>query len=271
MKDSEQTNLTSTSLTISFGNPPGELDAFSTGICHLTGHVLTCPEEPGSGLAGRQSLGRKVGLVNGHPAYWISRGMRISAHCHSIGNGPRESCKYTYDGFLKWQYVRGGWADVTYPTARNALKIARNARFGPAVAPPARFALQLTGLPSGSYVDNLETTAGDQGGSEQYEVRTGRHDSPVITVSKGSNSKLACQYGVAAHHTDLVINGYQVEISHSTGKHEEPWQLCAPDADGLNVVIFQANNPTISNADLFAGHMRLLGPDQANWTTKPIG
>ena len=48
--------------------------------------------------------------------------------------------------------------------------------------------------------------------------------------------------------------------------------LCAANADGLALYIGQHGaHPPISVASLFRDHLRLLGANPANWTTKPIG
>jgi hypothetical protein len=47
--------------------------------------------------------------------------------------------------------------------------------------------------------------------------------------------------------------------------------LFAGDADGLwlNLTI-NGPNPAPSAAEVFADHLKLLGPDPARWTTMPI-
>jgi hypothetical protein len=77
-----------------------------------------------------------------------------------------------------------------------------------------------------------------------------------------------------------IINGYRVVVTHRPGgtagdggSAVPPSQgLCAADADGLALEIGQQGaHPPISVARLFRDHLRLLGPNPANWTTKPIG
>jgi hypothetical protein len=64
-----------------------------------------------------------------------------------------------------------------------------------------------------------------------------------------------------------IINGYQVVVTNMTKE-----QLCAPRARGLIVVISEFGaRPAISVNSLFGHHLRLLGPNPANWTSKPIG
>ncbi|HYA51083.1 MAG TPA: hypothetical protein VEG33_07915 [Streptosporangiaceae bacterium] len=49
-------------------------------------------------------------------------------------------------------------------------------------------------------------------------------------------------------------------------------ELCGAHADGLwfDIQVFGAH-PSIDVTSLFRDHMRLLGTNPANWTTKPIG
>jgi hypothetical protein len=54
-------------------------------------------------------------------------------------------------------------------------------------------------------------------------------------------------------------------------------ELCVPEADGLSVS-FTLYRPPGSPAFPFGGatgiflhHLRLLGPNPANWTTRPLG
>lgn len=258
-----QVNLDRSSVEISFDGYLGAIIAFSADRCQLTGRVLTCPPELGNPLPARQHLGREAGLVHGRPAYWMPPVSRTT-------------------GTLAWPYARGGWAEVTAFRLSTALKIAANARFGPDTAPPVRFGMQLTGVPSGWRVTSVGTTTGRNGQlSEQYLITTGSPapgNELVITTGPADHSKLACQNSVAPHHATRVINGYRVEISHATSWQTQgtritmslPWQLCAPDADGRNVMIALGSHPAMSITELFAHHLRLLGADPANWTTSPI-
>ncbi len=45
--------------------------------------------------------------------------------------------------------------------------------------------------------------------------------------------------------------------------------LCIPDADG--VLLSFSGHANSSMVSLFEHHVRLLGPNQAHWTTKPLG
>jgi hypothetical protein len=49
-------------------------------------------------------------------------------------------------------------------------------------------------------------------------------------------------------------------------------ELCGAHADGLwfDIQVFGAH-PSIGVVSLFRDHMRLLGTNPANWTTRPVG
>ena len=64
-----------------------------------------------------------------------------------------------------------------------------------------------------------------------------------------------------------IINGYPVVVTNVTKA-----QLCAPRARGLIVIISEFGaQPAISVNSIFRHHLRLLGPNPANWTSNPIG
>ena len=277
-----QINLDGRSAEISFSGRRGQpewLIAFSAGSCRLAGRVLTCPAELGSPQPRRQHLGRVIGQVHGHPAYWLPGVFPLSVTIRVSASHPTSMDSHTKgaDGLLEWQYARGSWAKVAAPSPGTALRIARAARFGPDVAPPVRFPAQLTKVPAAWHVDSLTVTGTGASASEQYLV-TASGAVLEVTFAPGSHSKLACQYAVAPKHATTVINGYRVLTSHVTGwstphstvRNLPPWQLCAPDADGVNVQMLLGSHPVIGITSLFAHHLRLLGPDPANWTTRPI-
>lgn len=47
--------------------------------------------------------------------------------------------------------------------------------------------------------------------------------------------------------------------------------MCVPDADGLGWLLEVFQRRVMDVVPLFEHHMRLLGPDPARWTTRPIG
>jgi hypothetical protein len=70
-----------------------------------------------------------------------------------------------------------------------------------------------------------------------------------------------------------TINGYRVVLTQRfPGTTLTSQNLCAAHAGGLALFISQFGaHPPISLASLFRDHLRLLGTNPANWTSKPIG
>jgi hypothetical protein len=70
-----------------------------------------------------------------------------------------------------------------------------------------------------------------------------------------------------------VVGGYRVSVrDYPSRGGAPPWHdLCAPDADGLSVVIGINGKPAPDPVDVFAHDVRLLGRNPANWTTRPLG
>ena len=211
--------------------------------------------------------------VRGHRAYWA---------------GP----------YLLWPYARDGWAELTLPEEyrgsprkpvyllpvyrREAVKIADHLRYG-AATPPLLFPVQLTHLPSRWRVTSLtyEPYAGvlrvrtyalgagppNLGADGGLVYETGL---PYFLVDPISPRALSC-YVEPHHSTVKVINGYRVVLTNEIHGIPLRHDLCT-HARGLalNMTVFAAH-PSISMADLFGHHMRLLGANPANWTRKPIG
>jgi len=69
-----------------------------------------------------------------------------------------------------------------------------------------------------------------------------------------------------------TINGYRVVVTHQVRGTLPRQDLCAGNANGLALYISEFGaHPPISLASLFRDHLRLLGANPANWTSKPIG
>jgi hypothetical protein len=250
------------------------LFAYAAGQCHLTDAAkeLKCSNQALEGLATR--ITGRAPAVRGHRAFWA---------------GPA----------LVWQYARGGWAglDLPYPYdvpkrtdaaklqagRRDAVKIADHVRYG-APAPPLRFSVQLTDLPHQWHVSSvyylpdagmlrvsrfsLGTGHPDLGadGGLEYQTNLPYFSSiDPISMRKGS-----C-YRYPHQSTVETINGYRVVLTdqlHGMDRQD----LCAAPAKGLSLYISQFGaHPPMNLASLFRGHLRVLGANPANWTTKPIG
>jgi hypothetical protein len=76
----------------------------------------------------------------------------------------------------------------------------------------------------------------------------------------------------------VVLGGVTAVVTHFTGSGVRPYQgLCIPETNGLHVFFLEFSEPGHDGfafggvAGVFRHHLRLLGPDPANWTTRPIG
>ena len=256
-------------------NATWNIEVYAAGQCHLSSPAreLKCSTEALGGLTAR--ISGRAPAVRGHRAFWA---------------GP----------FLVWQYARGGWAGLLLPlkydnpkvtsaarheAQREAVRIAAHLQYGVA-APPLVFPVQLTHLPSRWRVSSvyylpdsgmlrasrfaLGTGTPDLGADGGLEYQT---NLPYVLIDPSTPRNNSC--GKSA---SQIINGYRVVVTHQvlrsvTGRDTLTSQdLCAGNADGLALYIGQHGaHPPINVASLFRDHLRLLGANPANWTTKPIG
>jgi hypothetical protein len=248
--------------------PAWSLGVYARGQCHLTSSAsgLNCP---GSKL----QISQRAPDVAGHRAFWT-------------GPGPG----------IAWQYARGGWALMTIPAPnlsavlrskenleKKALKIATHVRYG--VTTRLVFPARFSGLPSQWQVHNISYYVPDRGllRADEYMLTTGSSrshphvgdlgvwtDAPYIIVHP-LRGGTCTPHDPSSMNTSEIINGYRVVLKrlHIGGLPVQ--ELCGVHADGLwfDIQVFGAH-PSIDVASLFRDHMRLLGTNPANWTTKPI-
>jgi hypothetical protein len=229
------------------------------------------------GLTAR--ISGRAPAVRGHRAFWA---------------GP----------YLAWQYARGGWAWLILPypydspklsnaakreaAKRDAVKIADHVRYG-AATPPLVFPAQLTRLPSQWRVSSVYYLP-DAGvlRASRYALGTGNPDLgadggleyqtnlPYLTIDPSTPRNRFCyaypnRKNSSERSTRLTINGYRVVVTHQVLGTLPRQDLCAGNADGLALHISQFGaHPPINLASLFRDHLRLLGTNPANWTSKPI-
>jgi hypothetical protein len=166
-----------------------------------------------------------------------------------------------------------------------ALQLARGAEFGTSTPQPILFALQLTTAPAAWQVS--ATSFVRQGGAllaEAFSVTSGDAVLPAGAgsdaanlpfVSLGAPSANGCPFYPGGQSVRRVINGYRVvvnEIPGTTGPQSSvpSYQVCAKNADGFQVFIGTNGwHPVVAPVTLFE-HMRLLGTNPANWTTRPL-
>jgi hypothetical protein len=236
------------------------------GIVALLRNRTAGPMPSGTNTAG--AVPDNTSTAGTVPDNTSTAGRQVSA---STSQGPRP-------GSLKWQYARNGWAIVEAPSLSTALRIARDIRFGPGVGTPVSFPFQLTGVPADWHVDSVLTSwIGDVQYARSFVVTSGLPDATPLGIypaatplfDAGPASLNACGGLMYYRASTTVIRGYRVSLD--SGRLWPQQQLCAGNADGVFVWMNLGRGPAISAVDLFAHHLRLLGPDPANWTTQPIG
>ena len=120
------------------------LNVYARGVCRLSSRSLTCGwardprAQPELDISLRPDLGRRIGDLSGHAAYWM------------FPAGPGL-------GTLTWQYAAGGWALVYVAQFQDALRMARSLHFGTAAGAPVAFPFQLTGVPADWRVNSVMT------------------------------------------------------------------------------------------------------------------
>jgi hypothetical protein len=233
-----------------------DFGAMAAGQCQLRHRKLSCPVIRGLPLR------RVVGMVGGRPMYLSVLGINI--------------------GILSWEYAPGAWAQMTGRSAASgvltALRIARGARFGPAVAAPARFPYRLTGLPAGWSFSGLSISPGrrDPIQSATFSPPAGSSLSPVVIANEPAGTMAACRRLIASPASGKYQLNYRTIASHqvllsfgpSGPRYFRNHSLCAPDADG--VLLELLGGPYSSLLPVFE-HLRLLGANPKHWTTRPVG
>lgn len=247
--------------------------AYPAGGCQLTkARGLICKAYyPFGPLA----LTRRAPNLNGHRAYWAT----------AYASQPPPPV-------LAWQYAPGSWAVLelgqTQPPGtdwrQEALHAARHARFGVHAAPPVAFPVRLTGVPASWHL-----ISGVRAWMPYWNGVTYQPHGQVLYASSWSVSTTAAStgpragprfqfaIGLAAQHNPCrvygqrpvhkVVNGYPVIVTRGPAGP----MLCAADADGLSVIIYESgNHPTVNVVSLFAHHLQLLGTSPAHWVTQPI-
>jgi hypothetical protein len=234
------------------------LATYAAGECRLTGSLLNCALS-GSGM--RENI-RPGPLVSGRPAFWTA-----------------------HDDDLVWQYARGGWAWLEPPPVRKApdpskairvaVRVAEGIRLGPSAGLSLAYAAQLTNLPGHWRLAStgFKPVSGRLLTGFSMIVRGHRQDAPQFNVTP-AGKRSSCYFYPAGESVRKVINGYPVTINHipPTRGGRPIQQICAADADGLFVFISEYDaHPLVGVASLFRDHLRLLGPDSANWAASPLG
>jgi hypothetical protein len=256
------------------------LTVWASGTCNLDAaqvradlrrhhHPLLDCEDATIGWA--TNLSRPAPAVGGRPGFWF------------------------YGHMLAWEYARHAWATL-YVSRRGApiaaetiVRVAAHVRYAATAKPVVKFPFQLTGLPASWRVmsvagwratpDGLLAGASSEHG---FTTTVGRANGPVtgtigqivITPGKGS-----CSFFRGSSKSKRVaLGGVTAIVTHFTGSGARPYQgLCIPETNGLHVFFLEFPEPGRAGfafggvTGVFTHHLRLLGPDPANWTTRPIG
>jgi DNA-directed RNA polymerase specialized sigma24 family protein len=237
--------------------PAGSLleTTYRRHLCSLQESKLSCPG-PGS-VAFTLALTGPAPDIDGRPAYWGAN---------------------TGEAF---EYAPGSWAVSVGPTRADDTAVLRHLVFGRTVQ-PVRYLAQLTGSwPGLGILSVIASPVHGVLGASQWFIGGPRfHVAATATSMAGGAVEISVYKatpgfcaGVKPDAT-AVINGIRVALwNEEAGKlHGVPYPagqtLCAA-ADGEDIQIdVTGTQPGVTS--LFA-HLKLLGPDPADWTTRPIG
>jgi hypothetical protein len=229
-------------------------------MCIAKQSKLSCNVQPDpsfDGFAGTvnafPSIDGRAGTVNGYPAYWTGRGGLIV------------------------ERSRDQWTVVTFPTRADDLRVARHLT---APVPPVRYPAQLTGNWPGTGLQYASFTydhgravingyALAQGAplNPPGEAPPGQNTVQVDARPSGPKSKCGPPRGTAE-----VINGYHVVVSWVVRGGPDPIEnVCATNADGLQVQTNSYGKHLVASAPAVFAHLKLFGPDPANWPATPFG
>jgi hypothetical protein len=246
---------------LSAGQPRVEpawlLSAYAAGQCIFARLDLRCA---GLGQHPDITMTSKLPDIGGLPAFWTGASQT--------------------GGILIWQYARGGWARLDFSNSADAVNVADHVGFGATTA-PLRFPAQLTGMPGWQLKyarfnpgrgGLLVTDYGFATGAALHAAGPGVPAGyPGVVISDAGVEKL-CHFAAGEQTIRTVLAGYQVTVAAGPFKLGGAFhELCAASAGGLSVdVLIAGGHPTVGVTTIFT-HLKLLGPDPANWATDPIG
>jgi hypothetical protein len=227
--------------------------------------LLDCED---ASLGWAANLSRRAPAVGGRPAFW-------------------------FDGhMLAWEYAHHAWATL-YVSRRGTpippattVKVAAHVRYAATPKPAVKFAFRLTGLPTSWRVLSAPWRATADGllagGSNEFGgyVIVGRADGPVtgtigqIVITPGKSN---CPFFRGSSQR-IVLGGVTAIVTHFTPSGARPYQgLCISETNGLHVFFLEFPEPGRAGfafggvTGVFRHHLRLLGPNPAHWTTRPLG
>jgi hypothetical protein len=227
------------------------LTVWAQGRCQRSGVTLNCAQDPTSGSI--LHISGRAPRVAGHPAFWLRR-----------------------SGGLVWRYARRSWAVLAIPGRRDAVKVASHVRYAIATRPSIEFPVQLTAMSPAWQVAAIFFVPVRAGGrtvlrASEYSL-TGQPGYPALTTDPATAHDHCYVYpdGQSARR---IIDGYHVVVTHipAAAGRMPVQQVCAAHADGLMIFISTyGRHPALGAVAVFTHHTRLLGPEPARWTTRPL-
>jgi hypothetical protein len=239
-----------------------ELTAYAVGKCNRLGDHIDCGFGNGGHACGFDAyIQARAPAIDGLQAYW--------AYDQGSRNYPGTHC-------LTWEYRPGGWAylqnagAVIHPSKHLVVRVARGVRFG-GRQPSFKFAAQFRNLP-GKWRPVLPTgfsllhSALLAGG---YTIKDGKTALDIgLNFSSPKHNKCLGTKPVCR-----VINGYYVTVIKYPPMTEGGpplFALWAPDADYTFVSIGLVTHKHIGLLYTMFSHLKMLGSNPADWTTRPI-
>jgi len=156
------------------------------------------------------------------------------------------------------------------------IKVAAHVRFG--VGRPLAFPFQLTGLPSWWRVgSSIPSTLNGRLVGAGLNIGPGPGESEVGVFTAPANTPGFC--GRDSGWQWVTVAGMR-GILRTVYGNDHFQTLCFEDVDGLAVTLsvtrpFDSSPVAVATQkggviDIFLHHLRLLGPNPANWTTHPV-
>jgi hypothetical protein len=250
-----------------------DLQIYPASACRITGavtlggktfpHGLTCV-----GNLGPTALTEAAPAVNGGPAYWTSA----------------QGIVWEY-GRDAWAWLTGGTPGTARPAAMAALEhtIAMRVRFG---YEPVRYGFTITGLPASWEVrpDSIENVASINGVLVNVGYQIGPANEPTaltISAEPAASGGKVCESG-STRSGSIMFDGSRAGLQTlSNHGHAYIQNLCTLHVDGMQISISldlstQGYPPSmlpggrqVKDMRTLLRHLRLLGPDVADWPTRP--